>query len=194
MHIFDETSDLLVLPVLNNKIVGAKCLTGGEISYNQTSQGIMLNLRKVDTMKESVIIELTFQDSITGMALQKHRLSMFTDPIYGQLISKSENLQSANGSLVVKLGQLINVTGIGLQQIQTGTEGVVTVEVSADGVSWKLVKEGVRNSKLVELTVSQFNAGIHLPGVNAQFVRLSGKGGNNPNFQVKQLTVYARSN
>ena len=77
VHITGKTENIHLLPALSNKILNAVCLTGGEIEFKQTPQGIVLDLGKVKYESPSVIIELTFQDEISGMASSEKPLSKF---------------------------------------------------------------------------------------------------------------------
>ncbi|MFV0592039.1 MAG: alpha-L-fucosidase [Draconibacterium sp.] len=191
VHITGEADDRLVLPSLNNKVIKANCLTGGEIGYRQTPGAVILELGKTRG-DESTIIELTFENEITKMAAQKHKLSKFSDPVYGELIFSKEGLKSDNGALTVDLGRNRTVTGIGLEELAPQNKGTFTVEVSADGSLWNLVEKNIAVTEQIELTVSEFNAGIQLPGVDCRYVRISQEI-RAANFQVKKLLVYGEA-
>jgi alpha-L-fucosidase len=73
LHITSKSgNELLLLPV-NNRVSHVKCLTGGNINISQNQQGIKVNLENVALDQLSVIIELTFEKEISGMAEQAVR-------------------------------------------------------------------------------------------------------------------------
>ena len=188
VHITSEADKQLLLPSLNNKILKASCLTGGKISYKQTPGAVILELGET-LSDESTIVELTFEHEITEMAREKHKLSRFSDPVYGRLMLSKENLKSDKGILSVDLGQETKVTGLGLEKLASPNKGPFTVEVSSDGTSWKLVEKDITTCESLELTISQFNAGIQLPGVDCRFVRISQEN-TNTGFQIDKLLIY----
>ncbi|WOC40379.1 alpha-L-fucosidase [Polaribacter sp. HL-MS24] len=192
VHITGQTENKLLLPALSNKILNAECLSGGEIEFKQTSRGIILDLRKVKYESLSVIIELTFQDEISGMAFSKKTLSKFSDPIYGGIIKSYENPNLIKGDLTIDLGKAKLVTGIDIRDIISETKGTFTVAISENGSSWKVVGESKDSNNPWEITVDKFNAGIDLPGVNIRFIKVSLIAEDNASFRLNHISVYGK--
>ena len=88
----------LVLPPIENKIIEATALTGGEIGFSQDKSGVNLNLQNVDTNVESIIVELIFQSKIKEMVGEKMVRGKFSDPVYGEIISKNSTLELSSTS------------------------------------------------------------------------------------------------
>jgi len=191
LHITGDLGKELLLPSINNKIVGAKCLTGGTVSYDQIGNAVTVDLEKTDKSQLSTIIEITFGKQITGIVNQRDNLSKFIDPVYGSIIFQKTNLLSSSGNIIVDLGQVQSITGIDVSKSATNP-GKYIVEVSEDGDNWEKVDENNKPFTRWEVTVAQFSAGIELPGVQARFVRITHKDGGNAMVQFDRLDVYGR--
>ncbi len=190
VHVTDEKTNRIVLPTLNNQLLSAKCLTGGEVTFEQTSELIIIDLARASRSEESTIIKLEFQNNIAGMSSKQKRLSKFADPLYGTLIFEKKNLKT-KGVSTIKLKQTMNVTGIGINGLQSASKGKFTVEVSADGKTWKeITSSEISKDENWELSVSNFNAGIELPGVETKYVRISTA--DKVNFQIEKLSIYGK--
>ncbi|MFV0553238.1 MAG: alpha-L-fucosidase [Mangrovibacterium sp.] len=190
VHITDGKTERLLLPAIANQVQSAKCLTGGAVSFEQNTEAIALDLSKASRSEESVIVELVFKNKISGMAEQKGELSLFSDPVYGALVLQKKDLK-AKGSLKLDLRQTINVAGIGIKGLQNASEKFV-VEVSPDGKKWKEVAAEVPTKDNWELTVSSFNAGIELPGVDTKYIRISTPNNKKGTFNISELLIYGK--
>lgn len=189
VHVTDDATDRLVLPILNNQLKSVKCLTGGRVEYDQTSDAIILDLVNADNSKESIIVELEFEHKITGMAAVSGQLSKFSDPAYGQVLLTKEDL-NAEGVLVVDLKKKNHVTGVGIELSKPDGTQKFSVEVSTDGKKWDRLADEIAPAGTWELTVSQFNAGIQLPGDDIRYIRIRATEGDFIKFQIKALSVY----
>jgi len=112
LHITGKPGNELLLPSINTKIVKARCLTGGAVSFSQNQEAIKVNLGKAAVDQLSVIIEFTFENEISGMVEKSVKQSRFADPVYGSVILKKEKLQSKSGILTLDLGKIVSVTGL----------------------------------------------------------------------------------
>ena len=64
VHITDPLKKHLILPPIDNKIVKARCLTGGEISFTQTTKNVNVDISKAELGQNSIIVEFTFSEKI----------------------------------------------------------------------------------------------------------------------------------
>ena len=98
VHITGEHEKLLSLPPIQNAIVSARALTGGQVKLSQDGKGVTLDLREADTNGESVIIEITFKKDVSGMVGIKKHASKFSDVLYGKIISTNASLALSSQS------------------------------------------------------------------------------------------------
>ncbi len=98
VHITGELTEELKLSKIQNTIKSLKVLTGGEASFTQTAENVVLNLQKVEKDSETVILELTFENEITNMVDEKSLLSKFADVLFGKRISDHAGLKTSSQS------------------------------------------------------------------------------------------------
>ncbi|WP_163325406.1 alpha-L-fucosidase [Draconibacterium mangrovi] len=98
VHITGEVGDTLSLPAIDNEIVTAKVLTGGQVTYSQNGKQAFINLEKVNRNVESVIVELSFKYEIDGMVAEKRSKSRFDDPMFGKQLTKDLKLELSSQS------------------------------------------------------------------------------------------------
>ncbi|MCE4564942.1 alpha-L-fucosidase [Maribellus sp. CM-23] len=98
VHITGKVGDTLTLPAVQNEIVAAKTLTGGEVTFSQNKKQVLIDLEKVNRNEESVIIELTFKNEIEGMVAEKRSKSLFDDPMYGKQLTENVKLKLSSES------------------------------------------------------------------------------------------------
>jgi hypothetical protein len=68
LYIIGETGNKLSLPTTENKIVNAIPLTGGDVRFSQTDEGVIIDLNDVKRNAESIIIEINFENEVLKMA------------------------------------------------------------------------------------------------------------------------------
>ncbi|MFV0592527.1 MAG: alpha-L-fucosidase [Draconibacterium sp.] len=191
VHVTDVLTDRLLLPVLNNRLKSVKCLTGGEIEYEQSSKAIVFDLTNADDTNESIIAELEFENKIHGMAPHRGQLSKFSDPVYGSILWAKEELVGKE-ILCIDLKETVHATGIAIGELTQSIKQKVKVEVSLDGKEWKEIAKEVPERGKWELTVSNFSAGIQLPGVDTRYIRIRTTESDSPEFHVKSIVVYGK--
>jgi alpha-L-fucosidase len=194
LHITSATTEKLMLPAVNNKIISAKCLTGGTVSFQQTSKAVTVDLSKVKRNVDAVIIELTFQNKISEMASAKSTLSKFSDPVYGKIISEKLAFTSGSNTEIIDLGKMFSVTGVDIRNKNstTKTSSRYIVEVSEDAKKWMTVEQTEKAFQQWEVTVAEFNAGILLPGVKARYIKISRQSKENEPLQLEHVFVYGK--
>ncbi|WP_299580359.1 alpha-L-fucosidase [uncultured Sunxiuqinia sp.] len=191
VHVTDVLTDRLLLPALNNRLKSVKCLTGGEIEYEQSPKAIVFDLTNVNDTKESIIVELEFENKIDGMAPHRGQLSKFSDPVYGSILWAKEELVGKE-VLRVDLKEIVHATGIAISELTLNIKQKVKVEVSADGKEWKEIAKEVPEQGKWELTISNFSAGIQLPGVDTRYIRIHTTKSDSPELYIKNLVVYGK--
>uniref|UniRef100_UPI003216C1C0 alpha-L-fucosidase n=1 Tax=uncultured Draconibacterium sp. TaxID=1573823 RepID=UPI003216C1C0 len=103
VHITGEVGDLLSLSAIQNTIVAAKVLTGGQVSFTQNEKQVLINLENVNRNEESVIVKLTFENEIEGMVAEKRSKSKFDDLLYGEQVTENITLKLSSQSPLDKL-------------------------------------------------------------------------------------------
>ncbi|MFV0375764.1 MAG: alpha-L-fucosidase [Mangrovibacterium sp.] len=98
VHITGEVAETLSLPAIENKIISAKLLTGGQVVFSQTKNETLFNLKNANWKEESVIIELSFANKIEGMVAEKRSKSRFDDPMYGKQLTENVKLKLSSQS------------------------------------------------------------------------------------------------
>jgi len=73
LHITGKTGQELILSSIDNKIVGAKTLTRGQVNFSQSDETVIFDLTKIKKNVASVIIELTFENEIVGMVKTREK-------------------------------------------------------------------------------------------------------------------------
>jgi alpha-L-fucosidase len=67
VHITRERPSGLKLAPVQNKIISAALLTGGEVSFTQTDKAVKLDFKNLEEGTESIVIELTMENDISAM-------------------------------------------------------------------------------------------------------------------------------
>ena len=66
VHILDQNVQHVALTNIQNKILSAVCITGGNVHFRQTEHGIFIDLANTHPNHESRIVALSFKDNILG--------------------------------------------------------------------------------------------------------------------------------
>jgi len=89
LHIFKWPADgKLQLPLINQKIVSAKLLSScGTVIYSYTPKTVDIEVAEADRDALDTIVELTLDQPVKGMSKTKELPSLFSDPVFGEIIS-----------------------------------------------------------------------------------------------------------
>lgn len=207
IHLNQANEYVLKLGRIDNKLLAASSLNGGDIDFKQSETGeIDLGLDKMKKDSISNIIELTFLKPVEGMAENQAFISKFNAPTYGSIISEKAKIglssrseldrteqhdfllgetelnapfafitkEESLPSVTLDLGRNYNVKGIEIINKKAYAEkpGVFKLQVSSDAKNWKTIEEKSEKFKIWEVVLSQFNAGIDLPGISARYIKI----------------------
>lgn len=194
LHITSPTTEKLLLPAVNNKIIAAKALTGGTVSYRQNIDGIILDLTQIKRDTNAVIIEFTFQHKVNTMASSRLALSKFSDPIYGNVIFNQAGVTIGSHSEIIDLGKIISVTGVGITNNKTNIKisSKYFIEISEDSKKWIPIEQTEKPFQQWEVTVAAFNAGILLPGVKARYIKISRQSKEHEFYPLERIVIYGK--
>ncbi|MFV0541989.1 MAG: alpha-L-fucosidase [Aestuariibaculum sp.] len=196
LHLKEPIGNKLTLPKINNQLLSSTCITGGTVSFKQTENDIQLMLNHAIKDSVSTIIELTFKDDVTEMVGLEDVPSKFNDPTYGVVIKslKPSLKQDKTSSIIIDLERLYDVTGIDILNGKTyeNNLGVFEASISKDGKHWNTVEEKRGNFKHWEVSVSQFNAGIELPGVPTRFIKIALNRESENTLNIKSIRVFGK--
>jgi len=65
LHLLDSSTSGLNLPALNEKIVSAKVITGGDVTFKQTEKGIEIRIPDQKTEQTDIIVELQLDKPVS---------------------------------------------------------------------------------------------------------------------------------
>ena len=96
VHLLGRRSDEMYLPGLDQRIVSARVLTGGSVTFAQEAERIQLKLTNCRPDDIDTIVELTLEGPVTGMARSKRAPSLFELGGHGEWISKEATYQASS--------------------------------------------------------------------------------------------------
>ncbi|MCR8668813.1 alpha-L-fucosidase [Aestuariibaculum sp. M13] len=224
LHITDKSLNSLKLPAIPSKIKKAQLLTGGEISFTQNKSEIVFNLSKANKNEETIIIELTCKKTITEMSGDPLSNSLFSDPLYGNIISDNATFTISSQSqeddssfhnllfsnklfnspfafhskeekeafAIIDLEKNYQVKGIDIfnQKHYLTNDLNFSVFTSIDGENWNKIEDKKGSFYHWEVPVTQFNAGIELPGIKGRYIKVSVESSSTAALHLKKLQVY----
>jgi len=88
VHVLRWPGKTLSLSPIDEKIVSARALTGGEVTFGQTAKGISLTLPEKDRNPLDTVIELKLDRPVSKIYPGRGTVSIFDGPGYGELISR----------------------------------------------------------------------------------------------------------
>jgi alpha-L-fucosidase len=191
VHVLNWPGTTLMLPPIEEKILSAKALTGGEVKFEQTATGISLTLAENDRDALNSVIELKLDRPVSKIYPPQGTASIFDGPGYGQLISSIATIEASSTDpskdsaiaihtksetspwAVIDLSASHNVKGVRITNPPDITGGKwLELLVSEDKTTWTSVWKPDSDAAVWEVPVTQFTAGAHVPGVSARYVKL----------------------
>ncbi len=209
VHVLSWPGETLKLQSIEEKILSAKALTGGEVKFEQTPTGISLTLAEKDRNALNSVIELKLDRPVSKIYSGNGTASIFDGPGYGQLFSGAATLETSSNATgksassaihtksetspwaVIDLGARKNVKGVRITN-PTGTTKANGLEmlVSEDKATWTSVWKADSDAAVWEVPVTQFTAGAHVPGVPARYLKLQLHPAKAAPLALKQVEVF----
>jgi alpha-L-fucosidase len=209
VHVLSWPGETLKLQPIEEKILSAKALTGGEAKFVQTPTGISLTLAEKDRNALNSVIELKLDRPVSKIYPGNGTASIFDGPGYGQVISGSSTLEMSSNETgksaasaihtksetspwaVIDLGARKNVKGVRITN-PPGTTKANGLEllVSEDKAKWTSVWKADSDAAVWDVAVTQFTAGAHVPGVPARYLKLQLHPAKAAPLALKQVEVF----
>ena len=190
VHVLKWPGETLRLRPIDEKILSARALTGGELRFEQSSGGIALTLPIADQHPLDTVIALKLDRPVSKIYDGQGAASIFDGPGYGELLSR-EPVPATNQSFVIDLGALKNVKGLRITNRPglARTEGLELL-ISEDKTSWTSVWKAAAPEAVWEVPVTQYTAGAHIPGVPARYLKLQLNSPRATALTLKQVEVF----
>lgn len=155
VHVLNWPGETLSLRPMDEKILSAKALTGGEVKFTQTETGGSLTMKQGDRHALDTVIELKLDRAVSKIDPGNGTASIFDGPGYGELISGAAVVETssreaaetpgcafgtkieANPWAIIDLGEVRNIKGLRITNCSGATkaEGMELL-LSSDKASW----------------------------------------------------------
>jgi len=212
VHVLNWSGETLNLLPIEGKILSAKALTGGEVKFEQSAAGISLTLAEKDRNPLSSVIELKVDRPVASTSPDPRSASIFDGPGYGKMISAAATIETSSTEaskdaaiaihtqseaspwVVIDLGAQKNVKGVHITS-PTETTGAKGLEllISEDKVKWTPVWNGDSTAAVLDVPITRFTAGAHIPGVSARYVKLQLNPASAAPLRLKQVEVFGEA-
>jgi len=126
------------------------------------------------------VVALTLDQPVITSIAPPSGGSIFNDPAYGRLLletTRPEVLTGDDGKnphSILDLGTTRSVRGMRIETTagDPAQRNGVVVSLSRDGSAWKVIWKSADASEVWEIPVTRFEAGAHVPGQDARFVKI----------------------
>ena len=209
VHVLKWPSATLKLQPIEEKIVSARALTGGTVAFEQNTTELKLTVPEKDRGLFDTIIELKLDRPVSKIYPLLSEPSIFDGPGYGSLFSSPITFETSskassnqagcvvrtsaekNPWCVMDLGTLKNVKGIRITHPSAKT-GAAKFEilVSPDGKAWNSVWKTDSIARRWEVPVTRFDAGAHVPGVSARYIKFARTDEKQSVLEIKQIEIF----
>jgi alpha-L-fucosidase len=172
-------SGTLELVGLDPKVVKATIHGGGHLAFDQKGDKMRISIPTELLDPLCTVVELTLDRPVTPIIPPVVEQSIFNDPAYGPVISEITNPEvitadgGKNPHTIIDLGAARMVRGIRIEHTNGASE--IMVALSRDGQKWEEISISGDLSDAWEIPVTRFEAGAHVPGRQARFVRIERK-------------------
>jgi len=195
LHVTSMPNDgVLVLEGLRQRVFKAVIHGGAELAYEQDGGYLRITIPKDMHDPLCTVVELTLEEAVMTMIPSTIGGSTFDDPAYGRVISevtRPEVVEVTEGGVsrvMVDLGEARQVRGIRIEHAES-VDGLA-VALSADGLRWDEMRISGDAAKVWEIPVTRFEAGAHVPGKVARFVRIERQMDVGGILKIGQLRIY----
>lgn len=149
---------------------------GAELAFHQDGRKLRVTIPSELHDPLCTVVELTLEEPVTTIIPPALAKSIFNDPAYGRVIAESTSPEviTADGGKnlhsIIDLGNARMVRGIRIEQSE-GVSGIA-VALSRDGEKWEGITISGAAADVWEIPVTRFEAGAHVPGREARFVKI----------------------
>jgi len=165
----------LDLKGLNQPVIRAAIHDGEELAFGQDGENLHITIPSNLQDPLCTVVELTLDAPVTTIITSAAEKSIFDDPAYGKVISEITAVDGRKSPhTIIDLGESRYVRGIRIENTDddpTQRHGVV-VSFSLDGIVWEEIWIAGDTSDVWEIPVTRFEAGAHVPGREARFVKI----------------------
>ena len=222
VHVLRWPGETLKLQPIEEKIVSAKALTGGEVKLEQTDKVIALTLPEKDRNPLDTVIALQLDRPVSKIYPGRGTVSIFDGPGYGEPITGNATFETSSSQtgkpidpsnrtlfagsnppyafqtkpentpwVIIDLGSSKNIKGLRITNGpgMTHTDGL-EVLVSDDKTRWTSVWKAAATESVWEVPVTRFDAGAHIPGVPARYLKIQLNSPHKFPLALKQVEVF----
>jgi alpha-L-fucosidase len=222
VHVLRWPGKTLSLRPIEEKILSAQALTGGEVKFGQTDKGITLTMPEKDRNPLDTVIALRLDRPVSKIYPGRGAASIFNGPGYGEPISRDATFEISSSKtdklidvsdrtlftdskspyafqtkpentpwVVIDLGASKNVKGLRITNGpgMTHTDGMELL-VSDDKTRWTSVWKAAATESVWEVPVTRFDAGAHVPGVPARYLKIQLNSPHKFSLALKQVEVF----
>jgi len=188
----------LELNSLEQKVVDARIHLGSTIPFAEDGGRLEITIPPDVQDPLCLVIELTLDSPIDGIHPADVRNSIFDDPAYGGLLFHEPGLTSSGDDdpphVVIDLGESRSVCGIEIQNPDgnTARRNGHVVALSLDGEQWADVWQSDDVADVWEIPVTRFEAGAHVPGQDARYVKIERRGDQLDRLHFQSVKIYGR--
>jgi alpha-L-fucosidase len=170
---------VLKLAGLEPRVLQAAIHGGASLAFSQDGGDLRITIPPDLHDPHCTVVELTLEATVGKTIAPTQEESIFNDPAYGRVISETANPgmiagdHGKNPHTIIDLGKARSIRGIRIENTpgDPATRGVV-VSLSPDGKAWEEIWRSQDIPDVWEIPVTRFQAGAHIPGRNARFVKI----------------------
>jgi alpha-L-fucosidase len=225
VHVLKWPGETLRLRAIEERVVSARALTGGEVKFQQGSDGITLTLPVRDQHPLNTVIALTLDRPVSKIYDGQGTASIFDGPGYGDPITQAATFEvsssmdgkpipasdrrlftgespdfafrtasESNPWVVVDLGAVKNVKGVRITNRPSASQADgLELLVSDDKSTWTSVWKAAAPELVLEVPVTRFIAGAHIPGVPARYLKLQHNSPRKSSLALRQVEVFGEA-
>lgn len=146
VHVLKWTGETLRLRPIDEKILSARALTGGEVRFAQSADGISLTLPSADQNPLNTVIALKLDRPVSKIYDGLGTASLFDGPGYGELLSRDATFELSSSSS----GEPVAASD---RTLFTGSQPAFAFETKPEITPWVLIDLGAsKNVKGVRIT------------------------------------------
>jgi alpha-L-fucosidase len=146
VHVLKWPGETLRLRPLDEKILSARALTGGEVRFAQSTNGIALTLPAADRHPLNTVIALKLDRPVSKIYEGLGTASLFDGPGYGELLSRDATFETSSSSSEKPVAASDRT-------LFTGAQPAVAFETQPETNPWVLIDLGAsQNVKGLRIT------------------------------------------
>lgn len=146
VHVLKWPGETLHLRPIDEKILSARALTGGEVKFEQTAKGLSLTLPEKDRNPLDTVIALKLDRPVSKIYDGQGAASIFDGPGYGELLSR-------NATFEISSSQTGKPIATADRALFTGSQADFAFETKPETNPWVVIDLGAsKNVKGLRIT------------------------------------------